>query len=257
MYKPVITPKTANITVVENTNLGVNSYEMDELWSPDTDIWKSKVLDVGSPKYNTNSTYWFDRSRYRNHGTITGAVWKQLASGAWVLSMDGTDDYAELDDGSVASQLNFTSGDFTLLFCGSAPNLSGIQVIYQRGAYNTDGFYWMITSGGEMDVYTNQSGASQRNLSSSGYVDDKVRLYTVVRKGTAITFYRDAQEVPKSVTTAITDPASCARTAKLGIHDDKSQRGWNGLYIFFKAFSMALSQPEIEQIYHSIIWRYR
>ncbi len=34
-----------------------------------------------------------DRSPYGNIGTITGAVWKRLASGLWVLDFDGGDDF--------------------------------------------------------------------------------------------------------------------------------------------------------------------
>lgn len=43
-----------------------------------------------------------DRSPYGNTGTITGATWKRLPSGLWVLSFDGTDDYVT---------------------CGTSPNL--------------------------------------------------------------------------------------------------------------------------------------
>jgi len=43
-----------------------------------------------------------DRSPYGNAGTITGATWKRLPSGLWVLSFDGTDDYVT---------------------CGTSPNL--------------------------------------------------------------------------------------------------------------------------------------
>lgn len=35
----------------------------------------------------------YDRSPYGNIGTITGATWKRLPSGLWVLSFDGVDDY--------------------------------------------------------------------------------------------------------------------------------------------------------------------
>src|SRR3990167_5721859 len=93
----IITPKAAEGFVSHQTNLGVSTYDLDELYSPDTEHWKSKVLDLGSPKYpprvaTAPTRYWFDRSRYQNHGTITGAVWKQLPSGVWVLSLDGIDD---------------------------------------------------------------------------------------------------------------------------------------------------------------------
>lgn len=107
----IITPKVANGFVSRQFNLGVDSYDLDELYSPDTDQWKSKILHLGSPKYppqvsTAPTRYWFDRSRYNNHGTITGATWEQLPSGVWAMNFDGSDDYvdtgAALTDGLAA-----------------------------------------------------------------------------------------------------------------------------------------------------------
>jgi len=103
----VITPYTHEGFVVKQTNLGVQSYDSEELWSPDTAIWKSKVLDLGSPKFTPNKTYWFDRSRYCNHGTITGGVWKQLPSGVWAMTFDGDD---LISCGTHSSLLSFSNG---------------------------------------------------------------------------------------------------------------------------------------------------
>ena len=61
-------------------------------YSPDTGLHKSLVLDLASPLYNPGSKLKvYDRSPYRNIGTITGALW------VWngycrVLDFDG-DDY--------------------------------------------------------------------------------------------------------------------------------------------------------------------
>ena len=75
-----------------DTNLGTDTYKMDKLWSPDTGIAQSCVLDLGSPDKNPNKTTWFDHSGKNNHGTITGATPIQLPSGEWVMSFDGVDD---------------------------------------------------------------------------------------------------------------------------------------------------------------------
>ena len=91
-FSSIIAPKTANIAVSHSHALGTYDYDMDELYSPDTNQWRSKVLHIGSPKYSPNKTYAFDRSRYNKHGTITGALWKQLPSGVWVLYFDNVDD---------------------------------------------------------------------------------------------------------------------------------------------------------------------
>ncbi len=92
-YTSIIHPKTAGISVSRSFNLGVANYDLRETYSPDTAMWKSKVLDLVSPKYSPNRGYIFDHSRYNNHGAIIGATWKCLPSGLWVLNYDGTDDY--------------------------------------------------------------------------------------------------------------------------------------------------------------------
>lgn len=150
--------------VSHQTNLGVSTYDLDELYSPDTELWKSKVLDLGSPKYQPQvaaapTRYWFDRSRYQRHGTITGATWKQLPSGVWVLSFDG-DDYITAGTGIVLS------GDFTLeawtkittigafrSIFGQASAISGAdKQLYFR--YNVNGNFMFGFQSDDL-VYTN------------------------------------------------------------------------------------------------------
>ena len=53
----------------------------------------ARVLDLASPLYNPGATIdgvskVYDRSGYGNHGTITGATWKQLPSGLSVITYD-------------------------------------------------------------------------------------------------------------------------------------------------------------------------
>jgi len=87
----IITPRAGNISVSRQTNLGVADYDLDQLYSPDNAYAQSCVLDLASPKYSPNKTYIFDKSRYGNHGTITGATRVRLPSGLWVLNFDGDD----------------------------------------------------------------------------------------------------------------------------------------------------------------------
>lgn len=106
---PIIVPKVADGWVSHQIGLGVESYDLNELYSPDTELWKSKVLDLASPKYEPNKTYIFDRSRYRSHGTITGAIWRQLPSGLWYLDFDGSDDVVDCGSGASLDILNAIS----------------------------------------------------------------------------------------------------------------------------------------------------
>jgi hypothetical protein len=102
---PIILPNRIG-NVSRNFNLGNANYDMDELYSPDTEYWKSKVLDLASPRDNPNKTYIFDKSRYNNHGTITGATWDRLPSGLPYLKFNG-DDLVAIN--SVLTQLAATT----------------------------------------------------------------------------------------------------------------------------------------------------
>ena len=92
VYSPIVTPKAVRGWASRSFDLGTHTYDLNDFYSPDTELYKSKVLDLVSPKYIPNKAYVFDKSKYGNHGTITGPTWVQLPSGIWVLYFDGTND---------------------------------------------------------------------------------------------------------------------------------------------------------------------
>jgi len=205
------------------------------------------------PLWKLDGSSFADRSAYGHLCTVTGALWTPHGR-----DFDG-DDYIELtDDGVATSPLNFTSGNFTIMVWLKISVLDATRVIYQRGLYNTDGFYWMLLSNGDLDSYSNQADANQRNLSTVGdIVVDEIALVTLVRTGTAITMYKNTDLLTLATTTAITDPATCSRTAKIGVHDDKAQRFWKGSMGEFWIYNRALTPLEIQHNFLATKWRYR
>jgi hypothetical protein len=93
----------------------------------------------------------YDRSPYGNIGSITGAAWKRLPSGLWVLSFDGQDDYVDCGDNN---SLEFTTGPFTLL-AWIYPTLlaAGLPQIFCRTDDGINGYYLCSESGGELRLY--------------------------------------------------------------------------------------------------------
>src|SRR3989304_2327449 len=83
----IIVPNQHLAKVYHQMGLGVHAYEEDSLWTPDSDLWESCVLNMRLSDYPPNLTYAWDRSRYQNHGTITGTAY-----GRQGRSFDGTDD---------------------------------------------------------------------------------------------------------------------------------------------------------------------
>jgi hypothetical protein len=100
------------ITARANNRFGTFTY--NPLQNPDSNLSKSTVLDLASPSpyiSQPNKNYIFDRSRYGNHGTITGATWVTLPSGLKVLYFDGTDDSV-----NCGNLLDVVPTTFTILY---------------------------------------------------------------------------------------------------------------------------------------------
>ena len=145
---PVIVPNTRKISVSRQTNLGISTYDLDELYSPDTEFWKAKVLDLASPKYppqqaSAPTRYIFDRSRYNNHGTIFGATWVRLSSGLWVLSFDGTDDKVVV---SHHASLNFGATDSFYIKVWMKSSRTTLQRITFKYTGTDTAWYGLATS---------------------------------------------------------------------------------------------------------------
>ena len=94
-HSNLILPSAPGGIVSHTKNIGVGHYCLDDLYSPDTAMKNAEVLRLG-PMISKVPGYWWDRSRYQNHATITGATWIQMPNGLWVLSLDGIDDYLNL-----------------------------------------------------------------------------------------------------------------------------------------------------------------
>lgn len=132
----IIVPNQRLAQVYRQTNMGVHAYDEDDLYTPDTDLWRSKMLDLRLYEYPPNNTYVFDRSRYNNHGTVTGATW-----GIQGRTFDPVDDYISVPN---PSQLNFERTDpfsVTVWFKRPATNSSGFFASKQTGATTYRGWY--------------------------------------------------------------------------------------------------------------------
>lgn len=86
-------------------------YELSNLWSPDALV--KPVLDLAPPLYDPGSKgIIFDRSGKNNHGTITGATWKQNSIGQWYLDFDGLTNIVKCT--SYFGDINFKNQAFTI-----------------------------------------------------------------------------------------------------------------------------------------------
>jgi len=91
-----------------------------------------------------------DRSPYGNRGTITGATWRQLPSGLWCLSFDGSDD--DVKCGNSPSLL--IAGDLTQEVWVKKAG-SGTRTVISTQIGSTSGYNMLITSTGKVHMRYN------------------------------------------------------------------------------------------------------
>lgn len=140
--------------------IGRFQHELDyhESSAPRSD--RSLVLDLAPPLYYPSSlSKIYDRSPFSNHGTITGATWKRLPSGLWLLNFDGDD---SIDCGDpVALRL---ANDFSVeMWISLDASQGAFHDPIGHGHTSTDGWIWqaVAAAGNNLDcIFGNGIGIS-------------------------------------------------------------------------------------------------
>ncbi len=144
----LIYPQTCKATVSHSSNLGTARYDAGEIYSPDTGQWKSKVLDIGPMIYKF--PYAYDKSRYRNHGTIVGATWVQNPNGLWSLNFDNVDDNLIVGDVTTLKNLHgaldTTAFKWTMILVGK-PNTALPFIYTDNGSSGNVGVWIGVATG--------------------------------------------------------------------------------------------------------------
>lgn len=106
--------------------------------------------------------------------------------GYWSNYFDGTGDYLTVADNSA---LQMGSGDFTIEFFVNYSSISGYQIFYDKGYWDTGALLIQTGNGnGRLIVYV--SGAAA--ISETGTATTSTWIhYALVRTGSTITLYRD------------------------------------------------------------------
>jgi len=262
-YSSIVTPSTDRLEVSHSHALGVADYDLDELNSPDTGLWKAKVLDFGSVKYSPNKLYWLDRSRYCNHGTITGAIWQQLPSGVWAIKCDGSDDVVSVAD---APSLNFGTGDFTVMLWVRTLQLAVDYPIYiskDNEVAPRSGFTFYQATGSNFVVGAVLSGGAENSVATGIAINDGVFHLIALRKtATQIWVYIGSRTTPM-VEYGPTGHAlgSTDKVQALGIGNNPvaapGTRASSGQFSKALICARSLTPGELERIRLNTCWRYK
>lgn len=184
-----------------------------------------------------------DKSRYHSHGTISGASWATGHHG-YCLDFD-PDEPSYVEIPASHTQLDFTSEDFSIIARAKLDVVTDRRQIFMRGLYNTGGWSFLNFEGAYLYLWLFQSGGSTRTRSAIGALSIDT-LYTLgaTRKGTIGKVYIDGVDVTDA-SDSLLDPVTCARSAKIGIYDDKTSSPLDGKMEFLRVFGgIALSASE-------------
>lgn len=193
----------------------------------------------------------FDKSRYRSHGAITTATWAAGVHGYCLDFVAANPDFVEIP--AAHTQLDFTTQDFSFIVRLKADDLTANVAIYYKGTHQVDGIFWLILSTGALDLYTNQLLARQRSFSSGGDIVVG-NWYTVgiSRDGASVKLFKNGVDVTFSAGAHI-NPTTCARSAKIGIRDNRINDPFDGKIEFLRIFGgIALTASE-HLAYHNAL----
>ena len=200
------------------------------------------------PLYESDGSSFMSRDACGYTCMPTGASWRPNG-----YYFDGTDDVITLS----AMQLDFTNGAFTIQAWCYLDSISSPQShIIARGLLQTDGWEFMVESGGYLELNTNQSGTNQQSYSGAGEITTGSWLFLeAVRDGTSVRLYKNGTDITLAASSH-TDPATSSRTVKIGMADN-STKYFNGRIGDIWVYSRALAPQERHNIYMATKWRYQ
>lgn len=190
-----------------------------------------------------------DKSPFHAHGDITTAAW---AAGLHHRCLDfnaGTPDYVEL----TASQLNFTSEDFSIIMRLYADTTASTARLFVRGETDTDGYQMVLLAGGSLYFRTSQSGVSQNSYSGAGTISASTWCTLgISRSGTSVVPYIDGVDSHSTVGSH-TNPATSSRTVKIAVNDNKADSPFDGKIEFLRVFGGIALPAEAHLWFHNML----
>ena len=135
-------------------------------------------------------------------------------------------------------------------------SLANHPIIFCRGFYQADGYYFQISSGGAFYFITNQAGANQATETAAGRIlVNTWYILGVTRAGAVVKLYRNGVDVT-DISGSHINPKTCTRTPKIGIYDDKSSNAFNdGLIGEVLAYNRTLNPLEMQHNDLATKWR--
>jgi hypothetical protein len=186
-----------------------------------------------------------DFSRFRSHATWPGGAndptWVAGSGVGRALDFDSaTPQYLQV----TSPQLNYTFQAFSMVVRANPNTLVAPgNVPLMRGLLNTDGWYMSFLETFCVQVVTNQAAAFQESRSGAVLTVNTWQTVGISRTGASIRVFHNGLDATLTVGTHI-NPATSARTLKVGVWDDLASVPFNGQMEFIGVWGRALSAQE-------------
>lgn len=237
----IIAPSTCKAKIHHTTNLGTAIYQNSEIYSPDTDMWKSKALHIGPMDYKIPG-YHYDRSRYRHTVTFGGVpTWVQLTNGLWVLSFDGVDDKLTIPDFYIPAPLTIIG--IALTNDISSANLAIVSKIAADG---TEREIWFGTATSGFNFIVSFDGTNWTVLATDTglIVINKFYHFGATWDGTTAKIYITGNEVKSGAASGTLYNGTAAWQIGEALNAPNTQ-SWDGKISEVFLYSRVLSAPEM------------
>lgn len=204
------------------------------LWYPHGDMTGSTI-------------YSYDKNRHSC--AVTGAVW-----GSTGRTFAGAG-YIDCTNNSL---LNFTTSEFSIEAWVKTTNLTASNVIFCRGLYNEDGYFFQIHNAGRLEFFSNQTpAADQRVYTADSLISTGVWYHVVAIKknGSSGKLYINGSDVTAAAIT-MTNPTTSTKKALIGVYNPLNFAFVIGTVGEVAVYNRVLTLAVIQNHHQATKWRY-
>lgn len=192
-----------------------------------------------------------DKSRYRSHGTISGASWATGAHGKCLDFVSATPSYVAIP--AAHTQLDFTTEDFSMIARLRPEDTLDWRTIFARGTWNIKGYAWYYYGTGFIRFSTlSATGEIKTDTAAGVVVLNTWSTLGVSRSGASVTLYKDGVDVTSIPGTHV-DPATAPNIAYIGIFTDGAQAPLAGKMEFLRVFGGIALPASTHLAYHNAL----
>ena len=184
---------------------------------------------------------------------VNTPTWAALDSGKMAINLNGTNEYLECQ-GAVCTDLDFTSGDFSIGGWINWTINEFSQIIIARYELSVSGWEVYLTNAGALNYLTlrhhHAAGATTRTAAYSlGWTPDTLWHFGISRIGDVAYFYRNGEPVENPDPDVLIDPETSSEDLVIGVRYSKNANFYKGPFPRLIVADEALSANDWRAMY--------